>query len=147
MIRGLDFHSFFVPSKSDKCRGERTGDHPLHSTNSWWLSWCSEVLMREGLKVLKRTPSEVHFTVVHTKLAQTEDDHTLSHLNYAIAMPWYTVHCRVCTSRLRWLPPCCGSLQPFLLCKAVVSPLPWILLSFSQHFLQRSVSTCTAGTI
>ncbi|EGI57782.1 hypothetical protein G5I_14310 [Acromyrmex echinatior] len=62
--------------------------------------------MQEGLKVLKRAPSEVHFTVVHTRLAQAEDGHTLSHFNYAIAMPWYTVHCRQIDKKLKCISMC-----------------------------------------
>lgn len=138
----------FVLSKFDEHK-RRTSDRPLPSTSSCWLSWSSRVLTRKGLKVLSvHHPRFTSRSFTRDWLWLRTVIHGFSHFNYAIATPWYTVHCRVCTSRLRgWLPPCRGSLPPFLLCKAVFSPLPWIFLSFSQYFLQRSVSTCAAGII
>lgn len=129
---------------------ERTDDRPLPSTSSWWLSWRSGIPVRVGLKVLSvHHPRFTSRSFTRDWLRLRTVIHGFSHFNYAIATPWYTIHCRVCTSRLRgWLPPYRSSLPPFLLCKAVFFPtLPWIFLSFSQHFLWRNVSTCTTGTV
>lgn len=121
-LRNRQWHRKLGPSFYQNPSTEgRTDNRPLLSTSSCWLSWCSGVPMRKGLKVLcVHHPRFTSRSFTRDWLRLRTVIHGFSHFKLYL---WYTVHCRVCTSRLRgWLLPCCGSLPPFLLRKAVSFP-------------------------